>query len=1355
MSISVGTLTIEMAANVARLQKDMDAAKKTVSDAMTSIKSGASSAMNALAGLGVTLSAAAFASYIKGAIDAADKLNDLSKATAISVQNLSGLDLAAKQSGGDLEGIAQSINKLSVHIGEDSEKFKLLGITAKEPLEAFKQLADMFVKIEDPQLRAAVGAAALGKSWASAAPLLAEGGAKIQEMVDKGKALSGMTPELVEKADKFNDTLAEMGKASERTKNLIAAELLPILQALAEAFKEANKAGSTMSVFIDGIAIGFEAIIVVGANVVYVLKQIVADFTAIGERAAALASLDFAGFQAIEANRKSKADAARQEIDRFTQQILNARRDAAEIDRLARNNPVKISDEDAAKAEAAAAAAKKAALAFIDYKKEGTDAYQKMIDAADKLVESIKFETDALTMSNVEKETAIALQKLLSLGIKEGSAEWAKYSEAVIAATIEKEQMKSLVELRKKLDEESVKANEDLQKERLKQDEKYADEVKQINNQIGQSLSDALMSGSLNAGEFIKKMFKTMILRPVIQPILTGVVGAVTGAFSAGALAGGAPDGSAGDSTYNSLGLVSAASSLKSGYELLSGGFTSLGSTVTSYASELGMTLTATNQAGTALASVGESLLSSASALGSIASYGAGIGAGLMAGNLISDGKGIGGGSSWLTVGGGAAIGAIVGGPLGAALGGVVGGLANAAFGTGKKKIDDTGLKITFNSMKTTVDAYEDWSKAGGFLSGGKKGQELKQVDSELQKYFDVSVGAVAVSIRQYTDILKLPARDLTQYSQEVQRSLEGLSAEEAQKAINETIKAYANGLATFAAGEIAAYQRSGEQFSDTLARLGGSLKTVNDTLGILNISLYETSAAGADAASKLIDSFGSLEKFIAATDVYYQNFYSAQERVDKTAQNLGDVFKQLGQTMPATNAQFRQMVETARAAGNDTLFANLIKLAPAFSNYQKSLVELLGATTKVSGGISSVAGGISSVAGGISSVAGGIASVAGDISAVTDSLYAAVDAAFQNVQSSIQVEQQAAINAIERQLAIAEAQKSVAEENVNSLTSIFDYLTSQINDLTGAVASAQSAAEGAAFIRSAIEAANNTGYLPDQKALEAAVESVRDGMAATTYASSYEQKLAQMRLAAQLSDLNGVAQEQKTTAELQLEVATKTIDDLNAQAAVTNAFYESQLIYAQAQVNELRNVNGSVLTVAGAMAALGAAIDAARSQGGGGGGGGGSGGTGGGGDSSRTDQINSMYQQILGRNAESAGLDSWNNSGLSIDQIREGIANSAEAKAKGYAVGGYYPGGLAMVGERGPELINFNRPGQIYTAAQTAELMSGSSLAAEIQGLRADIRAQSRSNAQIQIRTAKVLERWEYSGLPDTRVEV
>lgn len=1303
MSTPIGTLTIEMAANVARLQKDMEAAKKTVGDAMSSISGYAKGAMAALAAVGAAMTASAFSNYVRGAIDAADKLNDLSKSTAISVENLSGLNLAAKQSGTDLDGVAQAVNKLSVHMGEDAEKFKLLGVTAKEPIEALKQMADVFVKIEDPQLRAAVGAAAFGKTWASIAPLLSEGGAKLQELIDIGKKYSGVTQEIADKSDKFNDTLAKLAQMSEGTKMTIAAGLLPTLQILADTFAESKKNGGMMSVVIEALTSAFELAVVAAANTVGVIRQMYVELSGVVNLAKSMASLETMDFAGYAENRRTQLNAIQKETEQFTDRIKNARRDAAEIDQLASKNPIKVSAEDAAAAAAAAAEAKKAALAFIDYKKEGTDSYQKMIDKANELVNAIKFETDALTMSNVEKETAIALQKLLNLGIKEGTAEWQTYSEAVIAATIEKEQMKALVEMRKKLDEESLKANEDLQKERLKQDEKYADQVKSINEQIGQSLSDALMSGAMNSAEFIKNMFKTMILRPVIQPILNGVVGAMTSSFAPGAMSSAfasAQQGEATDSTYNSLGLIGAASQLKSGYELVTGGFTALGNTVTSYASELGMTLTATNEAGTAMASIGESLLSSASTLGTVAGYAGGIGAGLMAGNLISDGKGIGGGSSWLTVGGGAAIGAMVGGPLGAALGGVVGGLVNSAFGTGKKKIDDTGLKITFNSMKTAVAAYEDWSKSGGFISGGSKGTELKQVDAELQKYFDASVGAVAVSVRQYADILKLPVRDLTQYSQDVQRSLDGLSPEEAQKAINETIKAYADGLATFAAGEIAAYQRSGEAFSDTLARLGSSLKTVNDTFGILNISLLDASVKGADAASKLIDAFGGIEKFVAATDAYYQNFYSAQERAVETTENLSKVFTQLGLDMPATNAQFRAMVEAARAAGNDTLFANLIKLAPAFSNLKNSLTSL-------------------------------------------------VDTAFQNLQTAIQSEQKAALDAINKRKAIVEAQKQVAAENVASLTSIFDYLTGQIKELSGAASAAQSAAEGRAFIQNAIDTANNTGYLPDQKKLEEAVASVRTAIEQTDYASSYEQKLAQMQLAGQLSDLNNTAYEQKTTAELQLEVATQTINDLDAQAALTNAFYEEQLIYAQAQINELRNVNGSVLTVAGAMAALGAAIDAAKMQGGGGGGGGG------GVDNSRTGQINSLYQEILGRNAEAGGLNAWAGSGLSIDQIREGIQNSAEAQARGYATGGYYPGGLAMVGEQGPELINFNRPGQVYTANQTKDIMSGNGLAAEIQALRGDIQDTARSTAQINIRTAKVLERWEAGGLPSTRVEV
>src|SRR5574342_212109 len=155
------------------------------------------------------LSITAFAGFIKSSIDAADRLGDLSKSTGVAVEQLAGLQLAAKQSGSDLESIAQSLNKLSINLAKNGEKFVELGITAKDPIEALKQLSDLFIRIEDPQQRAAVAAELLGKSWAGTAPLLAEGGQRIGELIDKGQRLSGITTDMAKSADQFNDNLDE------------------------------------------------------------------------------------------------------------------------------------------------------------------------------------------------------------------------------------------------------------------------------------------------------------------------------------------------------------------------------------------------------------------------------------------------------------------------------------------------------------------------------------------------------------------------------------------------------------------------------------------------------------------------------------------------------------------------------------------------------------------------------------------------------------------------------------------------------------------------------------------------------------------------------------------------------------------------------------------------------------------------------------------------------------------------------------------------------------------------------------------------------------------------------------------
>ncbi|MCC6780828.1 MAG: hypothetical protein IT537_30000, partial [Hyphomicrobiales bacterium] len=198
-------------------------------------------------GTAATAAAVGFAISAKASIDALDNLNDLTKSSGLSIGVLSGLALAAKQSGGSLESIAASINKLSRNIGEDGKKFRELGISATDPLEAFKQLADIFNAIEDPQTRAAVAAQALGKSWEGTAPLLAEGSAKIQEMVDRGAKLAQITKEMGGNADEFNDQMAELTTTLEGTRTKLVGDLLPGMNEIARAMREAAKEGGILT----------------------------------------------------------------------------------------------------------------------------------------------------------------------------------------------------------------------------------------------------------------------------------------------------------------------------------------------------------------------------------------------------------------------------------------------------------------------------------------------------------------------------------------------------------------------------------------------------------------------------------------------------------------------------------------------------------------------------------------------------------------------------------------------------------------------------------------------------------------------------------------------------------------------------------------------------------------------------------------------------------------------------------------------------------------------------------------------------------------------------------------------------
>jgi len=473
--MNAGTLEIQLAADVARLRTDMGNALGIVQRTARGFDDAAAQMRNALGGIGGGLSAAAFGTWIKSAIDFQDQLNDLNKTTDIAVSKLAGISLMSKQTGSDLTGMAQAMNKLTLEMGKAPEKFAKIGITAKDPLEAFKQLSDIFTSIEDPQLRAAVAAEALGKGWASAAPALAEGSKAIGDMVTRGEELAGITALDAEMADAFNDSMSELQLALMGTASNLAGDMLPLLTELVKSLTDVTASANNTETPFNILTETLRALIVIGGNVAFVIHGTAVEIGGMAAQAAAFVTGKFS--QAAQIGRDMTADAERRRaaFDGWEQRMMSAgktaRGEAEETKRSAKS----LSDAVLKSFVDSGAGAKKAtdelkklreeeqkfriAWGRADAMRQGdaitqrneeeakaqTKAINELFASRDRLfdqakqnetnakaqLEAIQFETAALTMTNVEREQAIALRELERTGLDKTSEAYKQLAEDI------------------------------------------------------------------------------------------------------------------------------------------------------------------------------------------------------------------------------------------------------------------------------------------------------------------------------------------------------------------------------------------------------------------------------------------------------------------------------------------------------------------------------------------------------------------------------------------------------------------------------------------------------------------------------------------------------------------------------------------------------------------------------------------------------------------------------------------------------------------------------------------------------------------------------------------------------------
>ena len=303
MATTVGQLTIEMAANIVRLQQDLDKAKNSVQSAMSSIQKSASVAASALGAIGVGLSVAAFTGWIKSAIDAADETNKMAQKIGVAVQDVAGLQLAFRQAGIEGGALQTSMGKLSVAIANGNDAFVAMNIstrnadgTLKSTRQVLGEVADKFKSYEDGASKTALAIQLFGKAGAELIPLLNAGAESLDQFDEMARKLGlTITDETAARAEKFNDTLDLMGQGFKGISMQVMAELLPTLEGLADQFFASMTEGDRLKRIAEGLSIGLKGLYIAVVLVYEAVATMVDTLYTAGRQIYAVMSGDIQG----------------------------------------------------------------------------------------------------------------------------------------------------------------------------------------------------------------------------------------------------------------------------------------------------------------------------------------------------------------------------------------------------------------------------------------------------------------------------------------------------------------------------------------------------------------------------------------------------------------------------------------------------------------------------------------------------------------------------------------------------------------------------------------------------------------------------------------------------------------------------------------------------------------------------------------------------------------------------------------------------------------------------------------------------------------------------------------------------
>lgn len=209
-------------------------------------------------GLSATAAAAALVAAVKSAADYGDELDNMSKRTGESVENLARLQYAAKMSDVSNEALAKGMKNLAGQIvgaangaKDSSELFDKYGVAVRDvdgkvrpTMDVLGDLADVFKDMPDGAQKAALAAEFFGsKLGTELIPLLNEGRGGLKALGEEAESLGlVINGQQAKAAAEFNDNLDRLASLAKGAAVSLGNLLLPAINTFLGKLEDARRA---------------------------------------------------------------------------------------------------------------------------------------------------------------------------------------------------------------------------------------------------------------------------------------------------------------------------------------------------------------------------------------------------------------------------------------------------------------------------------------------------------------------------------------------------------------------------------------------------------------------------------------------------------------------------------------------------------------------------------------------------------------------------------------------------------------------------------------------------------------------------------------------------------------------------------------------------------------------------------------------------------------------------------------------------------------------------------------------------------------------------------------------------------